>query len=295
MLILTLILLVSFGELHTHNPECESSPFNISRLRPKRSPILVGHSHLLSKVEQPTFDKAVPKNITTQLGQTVYLHCKVHNLGDKVVSWIRRRDFHVLTVALNTYTADDRFVAVNMDRSEDWMLQIKLAQLADEGRYECQVNTHPLISFFVNLTVLVPKSSIREAPDLYVKTGSSINLTCVISQSPEPPVFVFWYHNDRMINYDSSGGEITVQKAGQDTAVSRLFIRNAQPGDSGNYTCCPSNADASSISVHVLNGEKRAAMQHDLNTSPASGTPNAVDHMTWGLLVTLLMSLVLSS
>ncbi|GFY69128.1 ig-like domain-containing protein [Trichonephila inaurata madagascariensis] len=181
-------------------------------------------------------------------------------LGDPLrkkewVSWIRRRDFHVLTVALHTYTADDRFVAVNMDRSDDWMLQIKLAQLADEGLYECQVNTHPLISFFVNLTVLVPKSSIREAPDLYVKTGSSINLTCIISKSPEPPVFVFWYHNDRMINYDSSGGDISVHKAGQDTAISRLFIKNAQPSDSGNYTCCPSNADASSISVHVLNGK----------------------------------------
>ncbi|GFQ95537.1 ig-like domain-containing protein [Trichonephila clavata] len=174
-------------------------------------------------------------------------------LTNIIVSWIRRRDFHVLTVALHTYTADDRFVAVNMDRSDDWMLQIKLAQLADEGLYECQVNTHPLISFFVNLTVLVPKSSIREAPDLYVKTGSSINLTCIISKSPEPPVFVFWYHNDRMINYDSSGGDISVHKAGQDTAISRLFIKNAQPSDSGNYTCCPSNADASSISVHVLN------------------------------------------
>lgn len=58
-----------------------------------------------------------------------------------------------------------------------------------------------------------------------------------------------------MINYDSSGGEITVQKAGEDQALSRLFIKNAQPSDSGNYTCCPSNADATSISVHVLNGE----------------------------------------
>lgn len=59
-----------------------------------------------------------------------------------------------------------------------------------------------------------------------------------------------------MINYDSSGGEITVQKAGKDQAISRLFIKNAQPSDSGNYTCCPSNADATSISVHVLNGKK---------------------------------------
>ncbi|XP_054719821.1 zwei Ig domain protein zig-8-like [Uloborus diversus] len=283
------------GDTSTQDIGCVTESINQTRSKPRRSPILVGHSHLLSKVEQPTFDTSVPKNITTQLGQTVYLHCKVHNLGDKTVSWIRRRDFHVLTVGLATYTADDRFVAVNMERSEDWMLQVKLAQLSDEGLYECQVNTHPLISYFVTLIVLVPKSSIREAPDLYVKTGSSINLTCVISQSPEPPVFVFWYHNERMINYDSSGGEITVHKAGQDTAVSRLFIKNAQPNDSGNYTCCPSNADATSISVHVLNGEKRAAMQHDLNTSPVARASSTMDQYLRVFWVVLLSCLVLSS
>ncbi|KFM78383.1 Hemicentin-2, partial [Stegodyphus mimosarum] len=182
-----------------------------------------------------------------------------------------------------------------MERSDDWILQIKLAQLADEGLYECQVNTHPLISFFVNLTVLVPKASIREAPDLYVKTGSAINLTCVISQSPEPPVFVFWYINQRMINYDSTRGDITLQKAGKDTAISRLFIKNAQPADSGNYTCGPSNAGATSISVHVLNGEKRAAMQHDLNTSPAAGSATTWDQFVWGFWTSILFSLVLSS
>ncbi|XP_067143604.1 V-set and immunoglobulin domain-containing protein 10-like [Centruroides vittatus] len=230
-----------------------------------------GLSDLLMNLhlEQPSFDPTVAKNVTTQLGQTVYLHCIVHNLGDKTVSWIRRRDFHVLTVGLVTYTSDDRFQAVHMERSDDWILKLQLAQLSDAGLYECQVNTHPLISLFVFLTVVVPKASIRESPDLYVKTGSSINLTCLINQSPEPPAFVFWYHNDRMINYDSTRGEINLQKAGEDTAISRLYITNAQPIDSGNYTCGPSNADATSISVHVLNGEKRAAIQHDLNTSPS--------------------------
>ncbi|UYV80553.1 hypothetical protein LAZ67_19000566 [Cordylochernes scorpioides] len=102
--------------------------------------------------------------------------------------------------------------------------------------------------------VSVPRATIQEAPDLYVKTGSAINLTCVIYQSPEPPVFVFWYHDERMINYDPARGDITIRKAPGDRAVSRLYIRNAQSRDSGNYTCCPSNADATSISVHVLNG-----------------------------------------
>ncbi|UYV80560.1 hypothetical protein LAZ67_19000669 [Cordylochernes scorpioides] len=81
---------------------------------------------------------------------------------------------------------------------------------------------------------------------------SNVSLSKV-KESPEPPVFVFWYQDDRMINYDSRRGHITTHKAGEDTAISRIFIRNAHVSDSGNYTCCPSNAEPTSITVHVLN------------------------------------------
>ncbi|EEC10513.1 conserved hypothetical protein [Ixodes scapularis] len=147
-------------------------------------------------------------------------------------------------VGLATYTADERFQAVHMNRSEDWMLQIKRTQPTDAGDYECQINIHPLIFYFVRLTV--PAWS--------------------------PRCYVFWYHNDRMINYDTAKGgpgNISGGKRGQDVYVSSLFIRNARPQDTGNYTCGPSNADSTSVIVHVLNGEKRAAMQHDLSPSGA--------------------------
>ncbi|XP_067143572.1 peroxidasin homolog [Centruroides vittatus] len=224
----------------------------------------------------PSFDNSSSRNVTTQIGQTVYLHCIVHNLGDKTVSWIRRKDFHVLTVGLETYTTDARFQAIHMERTNDWSLQIRYPQLNDAGLYECQVGSDPKISFFVNLNVVEAKASILGPHPLYIKTGSSINLTCVITQSPVPPVFVFWFHNERMINYDSSRGEISLQKAGNDTVVSKLYIKDAQADYSGNYTCGPSNADSISISVYILNGEQPAAMQHDANasksTSPARVT-----------------------
>nr|XP_042912537.1 uncharacterized protein LOC122272678 [Parasteatoda tepidariorum] len=101
-----------------------------------------------------------------------------------------------------------------------------------------------------------------EGPDMYVEVGSSINLTCVIVDSPEAPAYVFWYHESNMINYDSSRGTVTVQKGGGNTAVSRLRIRDAQPSDSGNYTCSPSNAGAVSSIVYVVKGEKQAVVQN---------------------------------
>lgn len=103
--------------------------------------------------------------------------------------------------------------------------------------------------------VAVAKAVVEGGPDLFIRTGSSINLTCEISRSPEPPHFVFWYHNDRMINYVSAKGEIRLHKGGPDSTVSRLYIRKAVSLDSGNYTCDPANAEPVSISVHVVNGE----------------------------------------
>lgn len=59
----------------------------------------------------PYFDTSTTTNITTQLGTHAYLPCKVKQLGNKSVSWIRRRDAHILTVDRYTFIADDRFQA----------------------------------------------------------------------------------------------------------------------------------------------------------------------------------------
>lgn len=40
----------------------------------------------------------------------------------------------------------------------------------------------------------------------------------------------------------------------EETSTSFLLIENAQPSDSGQYQCNPSNAKSKSVTVHVLNG-----------------------------------------
>ncbi|KAK7865960.1 hypothetical protein R5R35_005024 [Gryllus longicercus] len=132
--------------------------------------------------------------------------------------------------------------------------------------------------FCLSLTLVwpsraVPKIEILGESDIYVKTGSTVNLKCVITQSLEEPAYIFWYHDsERVLNYDRTAKDIRMERVGPDTTVGTLVIYNGQREDSGNYTCSPSNLDSASVLLHVLNGEHPAAMQRGKNAaSPIPG------------------------
>lgn len=218
----------------------------------------------------PYFGNGTATTVTAELGTSAYLHCQVRNLGDRTVSWVRRRDFHILTVGIYTYSSDQRFQMLNKEGSDDWTLQIKFTQKRDAGDYECQVSSDPPVIHCVTLHVVVAEAEIMGQSDLYFKSGSTITLMCLITLSPEPPGFVFWYHDSRMINYDTIRGGISVNTVKGVTTVSTVVITNAQRSDSGNYSCKPTNAETTSVTVHVLNGEKPEAIQHDAETSCAT-------------------------
>ncbi|CAH0718287.1 unnamed protein product, partial [Brenthis ino] len=210
---------------------------------------------------QPHFDNTTKREYTAAVGQPAYLHCRVKNLGDRSVSWIRKRDLHILTVGVHTYSSDARFAALHTDGSDEWTLRVAHAQPRDSGAYECQVSTEPKISLSFWLTVVVSKAEILSGPELFVRAGSDINLTCIARHAPDPPSFIYWYRGANVVNYAQRGG-ISVETE-QRTRTSRLLIARASPRDSGNYTCAPSSSDSASVVVHVLNGERPAAMQSD--------------------------------
>ncbi|XP_021919694.1 uncharacterized protein LOC110829846 isoform X2 [Zootermopsis nevadensis] len=243
--------------------------------------------------DEPYFDTTVPGNVTALIGKSAYLNCRVRNLGNKTVSWIRHRDIHILTVGGYTYTSDQRFQTNHHPDDNEWTLQIKWAQKRDDGIYECQISTQPVRSYFVNLSIVeiptkkprwmfnddwyqsqqshsgtirqierkVPTATILGGPDLHVDRGSTINLTCTIKDSTEPPAYIFWYHHEDVINYDSSRGGVTVITEKGEVTTSYLLIQDAVASDSGRYSCRPSNAEGAVVKVHVLNGEFPAAMQ----------------------------------
>ncbi|KAI8125974.1 Zwei Ig domain protein zig-8 [Lucilia cuprina] len=227
------------------------------------------------KVPQPYFDLSMPRNITARAGQIAAINCRVENLGDKSVSWIRKRDLHILTAGILTYTSDERFkVTRTLDRKQ-WSLHIKYAQPRDSGIYECQVNTEPKMSMAFRLNVIVTppdaKASISGPADLYVKIGSAITLTCHIKQPSSAHDIgpIHWYRGPYILTpfvVHPNEAAIDMQRISMESKLgdklqSRLRISNAQLADSGNYTCMPTTAEAASVVVNVLNDESPAAMQ----------------------------------
>ena len=75
-----------------------------------------------------------------------------------------------------------------------------------------------------------------------------------LHQSPIAPRYIFWYHNSRMINYDQERGGIKVKIDTKPKVSSRLSIENANPSDSGNYTCAADNTLPDSITVYITQG-----------------------------------------
>ncbi|RZF35091.1 hypothetical protein LSTR_LSTR009683 [Laodelphax striatellus] len=211
----------------------------------------------------PMFDNDMVTNITAQLGGTAFLNCRIRQLGERAVSWVRRRDWHILTSGVLTYTNDERFQVVHTDDTDDWNLQIKYVQKRDNGTYECQVATGVgTISHYFNLHVVIPTAYILGSGEYHIGEGSTISLVCIIENSPQPPQYVFWYHNDRMINYDTARGGVTVSTEPGPKTHSRLVVNRATPADSGNYTCRASNTEQDTIYVFVSKeGDNTAAIQ----------------------------------
>ncbi|XP_056632981.1 uncharacterized protein LOC130442683 isoform X1 [Diorhabda sublineata] len=255
----------------------------------------------------PAFDDIFTREIHATVGQTLLLPCTVRNLGNKVVSWIRSRDLHILTSSRHTFSSDRRFESVHTDSSGDfWGLRIRGAHVADTGQYECQVNTEPKMSLAIFLTVSqnaddhnsleeetsssskwISQALIKGPSIVYVQIGSPVTLQCEISPlslqsgihrlfftSNMKPV-VRWLHNGEELSFEFTKDNITVETEYRDKdqrIFSRIRLSSVSLGDGGQYTCMQPSVKPDSVKLIVVEAEHSEAMQRD---SPfySSGIP----------------------
>jgi len=216
-----------------------------------------GVSALADHAHQP-FPEFVLKhsgNVTAALGKTALLNCRVSNVGNKTVSWIRPKETLLLAIGRYTYTSDYRFKALHKVMSEDYLLQIRPVQMSDGGVYECQVSSTPPRSHHIHLTVAEPYTEIVGGPEIYLDEGSMMNITCLVKDSPQPPNYIFWYHNDQSITYDSPRGGVSQITEKGDVTVSYLLVQSARLSDSGQYKCQPSVGLPAITNLHVIRGK----------------------------------------
>ncbi|XP_049963620.1 uncharacterized protein LOC126484247 [Schistocerca serialis cubense] len=209
----------------------------------------------------PEFDPETSTNVSARLGATASLHCRVRNLGEHSVSWVRKRDWHILTSGLFTYTNDDRFQASHSNNGEDWSLHIKYVQKRDNGTYECQVATGKgTITQYFHLHIIYPTAFILGNGEYHIGEGSTISLVCIIEYSQTPPQQVVWSHNGRPLSRDGARGVALSTEPGPRTH-SRLVVARAARADAGNYTCGAPGTEPDTISVYVSEGDNTAAIQ----------------------------------
>ena len=121
--------------------------------------------------------------------------------------------------------------------------------------------------------MLEPEVTVLGGPDMFVETGSVINMTCSVAWTPAPPSSTSWRHNNSLISFRGPrpGVSIIIDKGEITTA--QLLIMSARSeimmvtiiasvliefffrsSDSGVYTCVPSNAPSANVTLHVLTG-----------------------------------------
>lgn len=226
----------------------------LSREQPPSRPEQIWDNPLL----RPAFDTNTTTVVITSTGRAAYLHCRVNHLGNRAVTWLRKRDAHVLTVGLFSYTSDQRFTPLHSEGSPDWVLKITSPQTRDSGIYECQVSTEPKISRAFNLSVVESMAVIEGSRDIHMSSGNTLNLTCSTTEPAYLPSYFYWYHNGEVVHY-SGKNDVAVHTA---EGTSRLGVADVGPEHSGNYTCVPENAAPATVTVYVLRaGEHPAAMQ----------------------------------
>lgn len=209
--------------------------------------------------------------VSAHKGSTTSLLCQVHKDSQHgVITWARLADrsrpYTVLTIGDTTYINDERYAIEKPIRHDNWNLRLRKVDLEDGGIYECQATTHPPQSTFVTLRVDVAFAEIVGTKDKVFNSGSRLQLICILKLATAKPDYIFWYHNDRMINFDRDRG-VSVQ---EDDSGSTLTMTDVSVPDSGNYSCQPRDMRPAAVAVTILSERQAPDALQDKTTHTAS-------------------------
>ncbi|XP_064101205.1 lachesin-like [Macrobrachium nipponense] len=206
--------------------------------------------------------------VVAQVGGTATIKCYTHFQGDETVTWIKKDEDHLLTAGGQVYSSEARYSVTHERQKKLWALSVRDVRKSDAGLYECQLTTHPPTSLFFTLNVVEARAVIQGGQEVHVHTGVKLKLHCKVELATQPPQYIFWYHNNTMVNFEHS----RPLKVVGDEFSSTLIISNLTWEDAGSYTCEAHKAHPANITMHVIGEEKHAALHKDNGVSDEACT-----------------------
>ncbi|XP_042241115.1 zwei Ig domain protein zig-8-like [Homarus americanus] len=211
--------------------------------------------------------------VVAQLGGTATIKCYTYFLGDEMVTWMKRDEDQLLTAGGEVYSSEKRYSVAHVRHQKLWELSLRDVRMSDAGLYECQLTTHPPASLFFTLKVVEARAVVAGGPEVHVHTGVKLRLHCTVELATEPPDYIFWFHNDTMINYLPK----RPLKVVNHHFASSLVISNVTWADAGSYRCEPHLATPANLTLHVVEGEKHAALHNGHSEGAEQDTTAAAD------------------
>lgn len=175
--------------------------------------------------------------VTIQEHETAVLPCSYNVAIDSKVIW-KGPDSKLIAVD-GKLTQSDRRFSVETRSSNDWALRINYVQQAEQGIYECIINSQPAVLKPVILVVQVPPViENRFAVFETVYEGDDIELQCVSYGIP-PPAVIWHFQSDKAgekmkeidIENDEYSGHV----------IERYLVTNMSEYSSGTYQCQVTN------------------------------------------------------
>ncbi|XP_073942924.1 lachesin-like [Choristoneura fumiferana] len=128
-------------------------------------------------------------NVTVVVGRDTTLTCKVDNLNDYKVAWLRVDTQTILTIGPHVITKNHR-VGVARGDAQVWALTLRDVRPADGGDYMCQINTEPMITQTHHLQVVVPPDIVDSGSsgEVMVREGENVSIHCAALGTPPPTI-----------------------------------------------------------------------------------------------------------
>ncbi|XP_028851746.1 hemicentin-1 isoform X2 [Denticeps clupeoides] len=198
-------------------------------------------TQLTVREPSPVLKPAV--NVTSSPGAVAVLSCQVEGSMSYNLSWHR---------AGTTLTSRSGRVRLLPNSS----LEISGVLAQDAGPYHCMAsNAHGDNRVVVWLLVPEAPTVVVSPPTQMFTLGAEVRISCMASGSPHPQIF--WSYGNIFL---TNRHRMTITEHGT------LIIRQAVPGDAGNYTCLATNEAGTTSKYATLSFSERPSVSASQQT-----------------------------